>query len=608
MKKILLIVLIGLSACAMGQQTYFLSGGIVYGITSDAEQTVEVLPYSYLLSSPYSGAVTIPQTVDNNGTTFTVTALGESAFENCTNVTGISLPTTIKSIGSYCFYNCRFTSLQLPDSLKCINDHAFMYSSVGTIHLPAHFEAFGDATFWARDLTSIMVDTNNPHFRSIGGWLYSKDSLTLCVVPDGVSGTISVPTFVRHIGNMAFGFNSRATSISLPEDLESIGNFAFNCCSRINNVTIPSTVTRIGICPFSYCPQLTNLTIASGNQHYVMDGLMLYSINYDTLISCHKSGDTVTLRPTVKVLGGFENNTWAKNITVPAGVTDISDNCFNACTFTSIVLPAHMNSIGSYAFGTNSSLISITMPQSLRTMGSRAFCECMKLTSITIPDSLRIIPSEAFNSCIKLRSISWGKNVEAIGYAAFWAISVTDLVLPPTLRKIDDYAFAACNNAIHTVTFTGQVDTIGEGAFRHAALRRLKLVNDVPPVTIGAGCLTEITTLDSIIIPCGSTSNYTSDSYWSQFTGKYYEACDGINVADGICVSVYPNPVTNLLTIEGVKTLRKVELYNATGQLMLSLPVQGTTLTLDVSHLQRGVYILRMTGPQGMAIRNVILN
>ena len=258
---------------------------------------------------------------------------------------------------------------------------------MGSLHLPAHFEEYGDAAFWARNLTAITVDEDNPRYCSIGGWLYSKDSLALCVVPDGVAGVINVPPFVCHVGKMAFGFNSRMTSVSLPEGLVSIGDFAFNCCSVVNNVVIPSTVSIIGICPFSYCPQLSNLTIANGNTHYVMDGLLLYSSGYDTLVSCHKSGVTVTLNPNVKVLGGFENNTWVRNITIPEGVTDITDNCFSGCSFSTITLPTHMKSIGAHAFSENNRLTSIVMPQTLYTMGEGAFAWCESLTAIVIPDS-----------------------------------------------------------------------------------------------------------------------------------------------------------------------------------------------------------------------------
>ena len=558
--KIFFVFLAVLALTSTAKAQYFEVNGIVYGITTD--QTVEVQPYYTLLDNPYSGAIIIPQTVEYGGIAYTVTALGESAFENCGNVTSLTLPQTIRSVGSYCFYNCNFTSLQLPDSLRCLGDHAFLYSRVGSLHLPAHFEEYGNATFWARNLTTITVDEANPRFCSIEGWLYSKDSLTLCVVPDGKTGAVYVPSYVRHIGKMAFGFCGQITSVSLLEGLTTIGDFAFNCCSAVNNVVIPSTVSSIGICPFSYCPQLTNLTIANGNTHYVMDGLLLYSSGYDTLVSCHKSGATVTLNPNVKALGGFENNTWVRNIDIPAGVTAILDNCFNGCTFSSIALPVYMKSIGAHAFSENSHLTSVTMPQTLFTMGEGPFAWCERLTAIKIPDSLRVIPNEAFNSCPRLASITWGNAVEEIGYAAFWAMSAVHLDLPTTLKKLNDLAFAACSNNLRTVTVHSQLDTMGESVFRHANLERIRFTAAVPPAISGEGPLYDIGRLDSIVIPCGSLSDWLVDDYWGQFSNRFVEDCNmGISDHDMGSINVYP--LGGRIVVEGAEgeTVRVFDIF-----------------------------------------------
>ena len=593
-----------LCAQAMGQS--FESNGIVYSITSG--QTVEVQPYFELLNSPYSGSISIPQTVEHDGITYTVTSLAESAFEDCGNVTSLTLPPTVRSIGPYCFYNCNFTSLQLPDSLRLLGDHAFLYSRVTSLHLPAYFEEYGNATFWARNLTSITVDVDNPNYRSINGWLYSKDSLTLCIVPDGVTGTINVPSYVRYIGKMAFAFNSHTTAVSLPEGVKSIGDFAFNCCSSVNNIVIPSTVTCIGICPFSYCPQLTNLSIASGNSHYVMDGLMLYSIDYDTLFSCHKSGANVALNPNVKVLGGFENNTWMRNIAVPAGVTEISDNCFSGCAFSSIALPAQMRRIGAHAFSQNSNFASVTMPETLLSMGQGAFEWCEGLTSIVIPDSLRVIPKEAFNSCPHLRTITWGNSVEEIGYAAFWAMAAVNLDLPPTLKKLDDFAFAACANYLRTVTINSQIDTMGEAIFRHANLNKIRFTVGNPPAQTGEGPLYDIGRIDSIVVPCDSLDAWLNDQYWGQFANKYYEDCNGIADTPEMAIAVYPNPASTRLTIGGVDGKGMAELVNAAGQTVLSRPINGTPSEIDVSALPRGHYFLRLHTSNSVVTHKVILN
>ena len=588
----LLAVLMAAFIPAGASAQYFEVGGIVYGVTQG--QTAEVLPYYYLLDNPYSGAVTIPETVEHDGTTYTVTSLGDEAFYDCGGVSSLTLPATVRSIGSYCFYNSTFTSLELPDSLRTIGDNAFLYSCVTSLHLPACFEGYGECAFWARNLASVTVDEGNPRFRSIGGWLYSKDSLTLCVVPVAETGTINVPSYVRHIGHQAFSFNSRATSVSLPEGLVSIGDFAFNCCSKINNVVVPSTVTRIGLCPFSYCPQLTNLSIASGNSHYVMDGLMIYSAGYDTLVSCHKSGTTVTLNPNVKVLGGFENNTWVRNIDIPAGVTDILDNCFNGCAITTIALPAHMNSIGRLALATNDKLTHVTMPQTLRSMGEKAFEWCMGLTSIVIPDSLRVIPKEAFNSCPRLTSVTWGNAVEEIGYAAFWAMSAmatsaVHLDLPPTLRKLDDYAFAACENNLRSVTVRSQLDTMGEAVFRHANLNRIRFSAAVPPAVTGEGPLYDIGRLDSIVVPCGSLNVWLADSYWGQFADLYVEDCNSIDEVNPDRIKISSRG--NRISIYGA-TDEAVYIFDAVGRQIYytARAVDNETIPLQST----GVYIVKV--------------
>ncbi len=575
--------MMSLTVSAMGQQVVFEADGIAYGVTS--EQTVEVLPKYYFYNSPYSGALSIPQTVEYDGATYTVTALAASAFESCTTVTSLTLPPTIRTIGSYCFYDCRFSTLQLPDSLRVIEDHAFLYANVTSLHLPACFEEYGECAFWLRNLASITVDEGNTRYRSIDGWLYSKDSLTLCLVPSGTTGAVSVPQYVRHLGWMAFGFCGQINSVALPEGLESIGDFAFNCCASVDGIVIPSTVTHIGICPFSYCPQMNNLSLAPGNSRYVLDGLLLYNSSYDTLVSCHKSGATVTLHPNVKVVGGFENNTWVRNITLPESVTTITDNCFNGCKFTSIALPAHMQSIGRKAFSENDRLASVTMPQTLLSMGQGAFELCYALTSIAIPDSLRVIPKEAFNSCIKLSSVTWNNDVEEIGDYAFWAMGqmssthVTTLSLPTSLRKIGECAFGACDNNLRNVYFNGPLDTMGEAVFSGANLGHIRFSNGNPPVATGEGPLHDIGRIDSIAIPCGSLDAWLADSYWGQFVDKYHENCSGIDDIHSSNIKVYSHE--GHIMVEGTDG-EAIQIFDITGR------------TIPNENLSTGVYLVRV--------------
>ena len=574
---------------AMAKAQYYEVDGIVYGITSD--QTAEVVPYYALLDNAYSGAVTIPQTVVLDGTSYTVTALSEYAFSECEEVTSLTLPPTIRSIGSQCFYGCTFTTLQLPDSLKTLGDKAFLYSSVESLHLPACFEEYDECSFWAQNLMSITVDEANPRYRSIDGWLYSKDSLTLCIVPSGETGAVAVPQFVQHLDKMAFGNCRQITSVTLPEGLLSIGAFAFNCCATVDGIVIPSTVTHIGVNPFSYCPQMNNLSIASGNTHYVMDGMMIYSAGYDTLVSCHKSGTTVTLNPNLKVLGGFECNTWVRNITIPESVTDITENCFNGCQITNIALPTHMKSIGRKAFSENDRLASVTMPQTLLSLGRGAFEHCYALGSIVIPDSLRVIPKDAFNSCVSLCSITWNDVVEEIGDYAFWALSqlsrtrITNLDLPASLRKVGDAAFGACTNYLRTVTFHGPVDTLGTGVFESANLQKIRFTGGMPPAITGDGPLYYVGRVDTIYI-CGNLDAWLDDIYWSQYADRYFEDCIvGVDDLDVENINIYT--LGDRIIVEGAEG-ETVRIYDITGRLIQTFKQSSNQA------IPSGVYLVRV--------------
>lgn len=584
---------------------YFEVDGIVYKKTTD--QTAMVVTKAALHNSNYSGVIVVPETVEHEGSVLTVTALGEEAFGYCTNITSITLPASIRSFGTYCFYNCNVTSLRMPDSLRSIGDHAFLYCDVDTICLPAHFESYGDCSFWARNLKHIAVEEGNPRYRSIGGWLYSKDSTTLYVVPDGVEGRIEVPSFVRSIARMGIGFDNQITHVTLNEGLTCISDFAFNCSTNIDSIVIPSTVVKMGFNPFSYCLGLNHISIAPGNTHYTMDGLMIYSAGYDTLFSCHKSDAQVSLHGNLRVLGGFECNEDVQNIEIPSSVTHITESCFSNCVFSSIVLPEHMHTIGVDAFSYNPNLSQVTMPQTLQVMGEGAFQNCPELTSIVIPDSLRIVPNEAFNSDLSLKNITWGNMVEEIGMAAFWSIAPTEVRVPATVKRVRDFAFADYLYKMKRIIFEGELDTIGSYVFMNARLNSIQFKQSMPPATDNEGPLEGIYRVNKIIIPCGALDNYLADSYWSQFADKYEEDCTAIESAQESEIEVYPNPATSHITIGHIDGVEQIEMVNTLGQKVLSQTAKGENMTVDVKHLGRGTYLLRLKTADGLETKKIVL-
>ena len=74
----------------------------------------------------YSGSVVIPSAVNYNGVTYSVTSIGDRAFDVCTGLTSIVIPNSVTSIGECAFLGCTgLTSIDIPNSVTSIGRQAF---------------------------------------------------------------------------------------------------------------------------------------------------------------------------------------------------------------------------------------------------------------------------------------------------------------------------------------------------------------------------------------------------------------------------------------------------------------------------------------------------
>ena len=80
--------------------------GIFYDKLNSSEVAVTYKGDSYNSSNEYIGDVVIPSSVDYNGTTYSVTSIGNYAFRNCSSLTSIEIPNSVKGIGAKAFSIC----------------------------------------------------------------------------------------------------------------------------------------------------------------------------------------------------------------------------------------------------------------------------------------------------------------------------------------------------------------------------------------------------------------------------------------------------------------------------------------------------------------------
>ena len=131
------------------------SQGIKYGLNEN-DQTAIVSGHTDTLSE----VITIPATVTKDGVKYTVTSIGDGAFERCSGLTSVTIPDSVTSIGNYAFSECRsLTSVDIPDDVTSIGNGAFlMCYGLTSVDIPDSVTSIGYAAFlMCYSLTSVDI-------------------------------------------------------------------------------------------------------------------------------------------------------------------------------------------------------------------------------------------------------------------------------------------------------------------------------------------------------------------------------------------------------------------------------------------------------------------
>ena len=338
--------------------------------------------------------VVIPEKIQGK----TVTQIGEKAFADCTGITFINIPNTIKTISARAFYGCTgIAEITIPESV--INIGAQIFYKADNLHT-----VYYNSSYAASNNNFLNVASINKVV--FGGKTVPENVLLNCLNVK----TVEIEKPVKKIGNSAFMGCTSLTSITIPDSMTTIESYAFRYCCSLESITIPDSVTSLGRQIFEGCTSLENIIIP----------------NFVTSINHYE----------------FYNCTSLESITIPATVTNIERTAFQGCTslknlyFLGEVdewcninsgLPiSHPITFAVNLYINGELVTNVSIPDTVTIIGFE-FNGCTSIESITIPDSVTRIADYAFGGCISLKNIQFNGSIEqwdTISKGTSWNASV----------------------------------------------------------------------------------------------------------------------------------------------------------------------------------------
>lgn len=462
------------------------------------------------------------------------TSIDEKAFYYCKALTTLSLPNTLKSIGSMALSNCiAIENISLPSGLEEIGSNAFdNCKKLKSIVIPKSVKKLNTYTFNECDaLESITFEGGTEINEICKCFVYGCDALKELVIPAGVTtlwrdalyGCYSVESLT--IPKLEF-YDTYTTGLKLAElfgttvpstlknvtilSATSIPAEAFYNCSNILSITFPDSITSIGKNAFYNCSSLSYNNIYGGKYLATATNnyFCLMEVSDSELTSFEVHADCKLIYSDV-----FSGKTMLEVVSLPEGLISIGESAFYNCSsLTEITLPSTLKEIGNLAFK-STNLASVTLSKSLQSVGESAFsglttltslsfapsCEvesigkeafknCTGLTSVDFTNAacLKSIGQSCFMGCTNIASVTFSNSIEEIKDSAFRGLTkVTSLALPTSLVSIGAYAFY--ETGAQTITLPSTLQLLGDYSFYHSSnLTTLTFADNCKLTKIGA--------------------------------------------------------------------------------------------------------------------------
>ena len=382
-------------------------------------------------------------------------AILEYAFGNCTEMTSITIPASVKTIYITSFDKCnKLANIVVADGNRTYdsrnNCNAIVLSAENKIvrgcsnsTIPNGITSIGRNAF--ANIPLQKIDISNT-VATIEDSAFYNCELTSITIPESVT-KIGASAFIRNKKLAVVNFNAinckpmdnkypafehcmALISVNFGEKVKIVPAFSFMKCEELRYATLSNSITEIGDKAFFECKMLSYLELPNSVEKI---GLQAF---YDSGISEPVHSEH---------LFAYFPPDYAEEYAIPEGITKIAQRAFHyAGHIKSISLPNSVKEIEPFAFSECYDIESITMSNTIEKIGHRAFMYCTKLKTITLPNTLKDIDDEAFMGCETMENITIPNSVTEINSKVFLGSGLKTITLPQSITKISETAFVEC--------------------------------------------------------------------------------------------------------------------------------------------------------------------
>ena len=225
----------------------FLFEGLCYCLYEDHAIVVNTM-----FSDDTLEEYTIHALISYESVDYPVTELDEELFYLNTEAKTINLPSTLLAIGDNAFDGCsNLQQINLPEGLEYIGQSAFTdCTSLKSITIPSTVKQLGSELFFGCTALETVIFNEGVSY-----------------IPDGAFSnceslvTVVIPSTMKTIGGEAFWSCIALKNLTLPEGINTIADRCFYDCEALTELVLPTSITSIGDDLFDYCESLTTLKV-----------------------------------------------------------------------------------------------------------------------------------------------------------------------------------------------------------------------------------------------------------------------------------------------------------------------------------------------------------